>query len=638
MFGRCIGIIFILSCVSLSALQADFAINKLYDFEIDEYEDGAYELQCWTTLVYTYQTTRSLDKRTFYFYEAGDNPITQQSAGFGLTDLTDEIKWSSVHSSDVFYSDNKRNWVTIPSRLKPKIGDTLKILYKTEYSHIANLPIVPLHGDLDVNRIWIKVTAPIGCEVDFTYFSNRSNFDPIIEKGISFSSLRIENVEAIEEEEYDPFPGILGYALITVTKDGRSLTPNTPETFSQWYLGRLPRCSATRDELLYEAPTIPDSLIDTIVPDPNAQKELLNSFSRNRIGELFARVDSLETDEERINLMQDFISRNVRYVAEHQNGFSFIPHSPVHTLNNMYGDCKDKSMLLRYLASLYGIEVDLALVSIRPSPPFDVVHSYLYDHMICHWSDNGTSRFLDPTRVGSSTYRMSEALAGKEALIISGTAPIKKVIEVDLTEPVYDIHITAQADSLDRARAEIILRGSMMLDILRVSEHYTDLEIENVLTNFLSEQFINVPLDYFTLRQVDSTRIVFDSKAKLTRLIPVSSKRLYMPKTPFSIDSQAILKREGDTPIYTSTPLHGRLTIDIEAPGYLACADSLEIVDTMWDFKARCNSDQGKIHAEYEILMMSGLIQGEDNLKLVQCIREYDKNRKSMFAIDKEKK
>ncbi len=622
---------------SMYALQADFAIDKLYEFELNETDDDSYELQCWTTLDYIFQTERSFDYRTFYFFEAADNPITRQKAKFEDKDLTARIDWSSVYSSDVFYSDDKRNRVTIPAKLNPEIGDVLEIQYKTEYSDYAHLPIVPLHGDSDVNRIQIDVLVPKSCTIDFQFFSNRPNIEPIIQSEGNSATFKIENIKAIEAEDYDPFPGMLGYVMISIYRDGESILPNTPEKFTKWYLSRMTRSAPTREELLYLTPEIPDSLIGK-VEAPDQSKELLNAFSRNRVTALLNKADSLSTDEDRVNLFLDFISRNVRYVAEHQDGFSFYPHPPVKTLNNMYGDCKDKSLLLRYLTSMYGINIDLALVSVDPAPPFDGIHPFQYDHMICHWENNGKTYFLDPTSIGCSTYLRSEILDGKKALILSEINPREQLIEGALSGPAYEIFITAKADSLNKARAEIVLHGRLMLMVLNAADHLNDLDLENYLANELSDRFVNLKFDFFDLKHTDSTQVILDATARLSEMVPVSSKRLYLPKTPFAIDSQSILKREGDAPINSSYPLHGRLVIDIQSPGYIAGSDSLSITDSMWDFNAECHSANGSIHAAYELYLAPGIFQGDDNLKLVQCIREYDKNRKSMFAINKEMK
>ncbi|WP_260259016.1 DUF3857 domain-containing protein [Vibrio intestinalis] len=66
--------------------------------------------------------------------------------------------------------------------------------------------------------------------------------------------------------------------------------------------------------------------------------------------------------EDKIGHLLHFVARDIRYVSMSEAEHAQTPHTIEETLRNRYGDCKDKSTLLKALLAKAGIESDLVLV------------------------------------------------------------------------------------------------------------------------------------------------------------------------------------------------------------------------------------------------------------------------------------
>lgn len=73
-------------------------------------------------------------------------------------------------------------------------------------------------------------------------------------------------------------------------------------------------------------------------------------------------TDNVTLQEEKIARLLSFVARDIRYVSMSEAEHARTPHTIEETLRNRYGDCKDKSTLLKALLAKAGVESDLVLV------------------------------------------------------------------------------------------------------------------------------------------------------------------------------------------------------------------------------------------------------------------------------------
>ena len=126
----------------------------------------------------------------------------------------------------------------------------------------------------------------------------------------------------------------------------------------------------------------------------------------------------------------DYVSRNIRYVSYSQGEHAIVPHDVDTTIENQYGDCKDKSTLLAAMLTKAGINAHPVLVATDRSDPtkLTIPASSHFDHMaVCNLDETGAPiECLDPTVHTAKGVGTTYVLQGKVGLpLIKGAKPIK---------------------------------------------------------------------------------------------------------------------------------------------------------------------------------------------------------------------
>ena len=126
----------------------------------------------------------------------------------------------------------------------------------------------------------------------------------------------------------------------------------------------------------------------------------LDARSIDDVKKLVAKISAENpTRDARITAAIRFVQDEVRYLGIEMGRNSHEPHQPWETLEQRWGDCKDKTLLLVALLRELGLEAYPALVNTRlqhrleeklPSP-------FLFDHVITNVVDHGHVYWVDGT-------------------------------------------------------------------------------------------------------------------------------------------------------------------------------------------------------------------------------------------------
>lgn len=141
----------------------------------------------------------------------------------------------------------------------------------------------------------------------------------------------------------------------------------------------------------------------------NIDKKFQKAISHNQDVEKFTRdlVAKSNTIEEKVSVIHNFISRDIRYVSVSEAGNAFTPHAVSETLSNRFGDCKDKSALLIAMLDVLGIESYPVLVATDRTDPGQLVvpSANYFDHAVVCFDYLEQKYCLDPTdRYSDWTY------------------------------------------------------------------------------------------------------------------------------------------------------------------------------------------------------------------------------------------
>lgn len=141
---------------------------------------------------------------------------------------------------------------------------------------------------------------------------------------------------------------------------------------------------------------------------------------------IIERFGKLQGKEAQIEAALRFAQNEVRYFSVSLGESSHRPASPNAVLERRYGDCKDKSLLLITILSALGIEARPVLLQAGSRQAFDKLlpSPLLFDHAIVEVRLDGSTYFLDPTRLGQygRLATMGQAHDGANVLIAAPEA------------------------------------------------------------------------------------------------------------------------------------------------------------------------------------------------------------------------
>jgi tetratricopeptide (TPR) repeat protein/transglutaminase-like putative cysteine protease len=203
--------------------------------------------------------------------------------------------------------------------------------------------------------------------------------------------------------------------------------------------------------------------------------------------------------EEKAAAILQYIDREVRYTGIEFGESAIVPHSPLDTLKQKYGDCKDKATLLVAMLSAADIPASVALLDSGPGE--DVTPGLPgmgeFDHAIVYAP--GTPDFwIDATDEYARLGQLPSADQGRLALVVrAGSNELMKT------------PVTSAEDNLLVEKREIHLAENGPANVVEVSEPHGSLESEyrsyyvdkenkdrkEGLTSYLKSQYLSDKLE-----------------------------------------------------------------------------------------------------------------------------------------------
>ncbi|MCP4655838.1 MAG: hypothetical protein GY856_10515 [bacterium] len=236
-------------------------------------------------------------------------------------------------------------------------------------------------------------------------------------------------------------------------------------------------------------------------------QELLDAVPRaspavsSRARELVA---GCEEKRARLDRLVDFMQQQVRYVSVVIGIHGYRPSAPEEVLGRMWGDCKDKSLLLVELLAEAGIDAypamllaarDRRIDSLFPSPEE-------FNHMIVAVPDDGISRiegdavgdgflFVDPNQSRGASRWLHPKAQDQEALIVrpGGFVMARTPIVHDLERRSLEVELEISPQGDARGRASLDLGGELAATFLEeisgMAAQARDEEVRSLIAHLL---------------------------------------------------------------------------------------------------------------------------------------------------------
>lgn len=203
-------------------------------------------------------------------------------------------------------------------------------------------------------------------------------------------------------------------------------------------LGEIIPAERTDDNILWR-----DEIGQIVISESKNWKHVINvtkkAFNKSKI-----KMEGIETllnqltknkrqTEEKIKAIHQFVVADIRYISNLKDGHSITPHYLSETIDNRYGDCKDKSALLIELLNRIGVKAYPVLVATNRSKPSILKTPAMtyFDHMVACFKINNKKMCLDPTDSNTGWRDTSSWIQGKVSLdlvenSVPTTIPAKK--------------------------------------------------------------------------------------------------------------------------------------------------------------------------------------------------------------------
>jgi cellulose synthase operon protein C len=206
--------------------------------------------------------------------------------------------------------------------------------------------------------------------------------------------------------------------------------------------------------------------------------------------------------ERRIEILTDFARRRVRYVAVEVGIGGYRPAPPQQTMERLWGDCKDKALLLIDLLREAGVEAYPALIRLDPEGRVDreLPSPYQFNHMIVAVPAAGLALkeeapvaggylFLDATQQTGGLAWLQPAVQDQEALVVRGgrgelvRTPIRSADEGRRLEG--DLQLAASGEASGTVR--LGLAGEMGAAFIELHAGGTPLEVDRVIREVFAD-------------------------------------------------------------------------------------------------------------------------------------------------------
>jgi hypothetical protein len=186
-------------------------------------------------------------------------------------------------------------------------------------------------------------------------------------------------------------------------------------------------------------------------------RDVLPAAARQKVAEL---KQANRSQTALLQALMDWVTKDIRYVSVAFGASSHQPHPVSDTLANLYGDCKDQSLLVLALCHEAGLPASLVLVDAfgegfnEACPAIE-----RFNHCIVEARADGKTYYLDPALGPAKIGRVPHAYAGSRALKVEGSTgctvtlpPYQPLMDQESTQTIVQLNPNGSATVSEAAQ------------------------------------------------------------------------------------------------------------------------------------------------------------------------------------------
>jgi len=196
-------------------------------------------------------------------------------------------------------------------------------------------------------------------------------------------------------------------------------------------------------------------------------------------------VAGLNTDEEKIHALYNFVSLQVRYVGVAFGVGRYQPHLSGEILLTGYGDCKDKHTLLQAMLKAEGIHADPALIGAGIKLNEEVPSPGSFNHLITAIPQSGKTLWLDTTSEVAPYGMLLSVIRGTKSLVIreDGDAVLEETPKNPPFENIdrFDAEGTLNDKGELTAHSKLTLRGDAEINMRAAVRQVAPVQMDQLM-------------------------------------------------------------------------------------------------------------------------------------------------------------
>lgn len=310
----------------------------------------------------------------------------------------------------------------------------------------------------------------------------------------------------------------------------------------------------------------------------------LSSTDKNKLKRLIGQSILIDKEiklskDKQITELINFVQDDIRYFGFENGLNSHTPESPIKVLNQRYGDCKGKSLLLVELLNNIGVEAYPMLVNSSKGEALSdrLPSPNLFDHCVVNYSYEGQEFYIDPTisNQGGGVHQRTFPNYKKGLVLKPG---VKELVDIPNYKE-YGIEIQEIYD-IDKINGAGVL--TVMTTYKGSNADYTRADFAQRSNSVIQKEYLQFYSILFPSIAVDGKITVEDSRgAKNTFTVresykidsiwqksPENEKLLYFEIYPLSLENYISTAKSParTSPYYLSYPAAISYDISVNLP------------------------------------------------------------------------
>lgn len=287
-------------------------------------------------------------------------------------------------------------------------------------------------------------------------------------------------------------------------------------------------------------------------------------------------AEGCANESQKIERAFDFV-QSLRYIAIELGQGGYVPSKPAVVMRRMYGDCKDKSILLVSLLRSLGINAKPVLVltsdegTVDPNFP-----SWMFNHMIVKaTARNGKVYWLDATADHCGLGEIPYQDQGTNALVLNydNTSEIERIPSARFTENAEDILANVKIDSSGEAdfSVDMQFKGEENLETRFYLAGKSHDDMVTFCKSLVAENYLDSKVENYSIDNRDNfdTTLVLHFSLRVPNAFRTQNNMIFLNIDPFRIsgDWSWLARDHRNFPIDFDYPRTIIKTINVKLPG-----------------------------------------------------------------------